>query len=113
MNSVDPPITPTIVECIEDAYGAGQRLVVDRIELLALQASETSAVFLRTGAIAGCGAMLIGLGWVCLVGAVLVWLEPAWSWPVALAFVGTMHVAAGGAFLASSRARTSPTETVA
>ncbi len=110
MSSAAKPVAPTVIESMGNAYGAGQRLILDRIELLVLQATETSARFARTGALAASGVALVGLGWMCLVGAALAWLAPSWSWPVALGFAGMMHVAAGGAFLASSSTRTNHAE---
>ncbi len=109
MSSAQPRSAPTVVEAVERAYGAGQRLVVDRIDLLTLQATETWERLVRRGKSAAIGVALAGLGWLCLVGALLSWLSAVWSWPSALALVGTLHVAGGGAFLASTRARPAPT----
>ncbi|MBK7974908.1 MAG: phage holin family protein [Deltaproteobacteria bacterium] len=109
MDPIRRTSTPSVSDAIEQAYGAGQRLVVDRIDLLALQAAETWGDLTRGGSFAVAGGVVTALGWCCVVGALLAWLGPMWSWPLALALVGALHLAAGLALVAAARASTAPT----
>lgn len=86
---------PTLGSALERTYEAGQQYVTDRLELTLLELRETA----RGTALAGAGAVLGLLGWIAVMGALVLW-DLRVSPELRLLVVGAAHLAAGGAALA-------------
>jgi uncharacterized membrane protein YqjE len=101
---------PSATEAVERMIDASQRLIGDRIELAKLEAQEavtrvvTSTVFLLA---AGLFALI---GWISLMGAVVLLLRQSMTLEAALALVGGIHIVLGGgaALFGMARSRRQP-----
>jgi hypothetical protein len=110
LESLAAPVEPSAVNAAERAVEAAQRIVVDRIELIRLEAQEAlTSLVVRTGLMIAAGVVIL-LGWSALAVAAALWLSTWMLLPASLALVGAVHVLAGAGFAAyaagSDRRRT-------
>jgi hypothetical protein len=97
--------TPSVGQAIERVLASGQRVLVDRIDLLRIEAKEDVSTAIRGAAFSLGGAVLLFYGWLVLV-AYAVYL--AWGplpFGVALGATAAFHMI-GGALLVRMGART-------
>ncbi len=95
----------SLIESVIDVVEVGQRVLLDRIELLSLEARA-----MASGAVASLGLLLAGLGlllvgWLAVNVCVVLTLGPTWSYARAAGLVAAIDVALGGAALALARRR--------
>jgi len=95
----------SLIESVIDVVEAGQRVLLDRIELLSLEARA-----MASDAAASLGLMLAGLGlllvgWLALNVCVVLTLGPLWSHAHATGLVAAVDVALGALALALARRR--------
>lgn len=98
----------SLVESVIDVIEAGQRVLLDRIELLSLEARA-----MASNAVASLGLLLAGLGlllvgWLAVNVCVVLTLGPLWSYARATALVAGIDVALGVAALVLARRRSAP-----
>lgn len=85
----------SLVDALTRGIEAGQRLIIDRIELLRLDALELLGRAERGGLLIVFGAMLAMVGWIGIGAAVVVWLTAYLTPAASAAIVGAIHLAAG------------------
>jgi len=95
----------SLIESVIDVVEAGQRVLLDRIELLSLEARA-----MASDAVASLGLLLAGLGlllvgWLAVNVCVVLTLGPLWSYAQATALVAAFDVALGAGALALARRR--------
>ena len=94
------PTEPSAVHAVERAVEATQRIVVDRIELIRLEAQEALAnLAVRAGFMAAAGIVLL-LGWTALAIAVALWLSESMPRAASVAVVGAAHLLVGAGLAA-------------
>jgi hypothetical protein len=98
----------SLVESVIDVIEAGQRVLLDRIELLSLEARA-----MASNAVASLGFLLAGLGlllvgWLAVNVCVVLTLGPLWSYARATALVAGIDVALGVTALVLARRRAAP-----
>jgi len=93
---------PSLVDAVEHAFEAGQQLVVDRVELLRLDARAAARRLGGSLALLAAGLVAVGLGWCALLAAFALWeggpIDTVWG---RLAAIGAAHLLAGGAIIAA------------
>lgn len=92
--------SPDVRDAFERVTDAGQRLAADRMALLALEVRERVSRAAAGAAFAAAGGALAALGWIALMAALVVALEPVWPLAVRLAAVGGGHLVAGAVLFA-------------
>lgn len=102
-----PSGEPTVAAAIIDVLDAGQRVVLDRIELLSLEARAAGAGALASLAFLLCGLGLLMVGWVAANALVIVLIARTWTPAEGIALVSGVNLAAGGiALVLARRSRT-------
>ncbi len=91
---------PSIVSALGRAMEAGQRLVIDRIELARLDALEMIDRTQRAGLLIILGAMMAMAGWIGIGTAAVVLLHDYFTLPVSAAVVGLVSLVIGGSLAA-------------
>ena len=94
----------SLIESVVDVLEAGQRVLLDRVELLSVEARllVSSAVTSLALALVGLGLLLVG--WVAANVFVILTLAPAyWTHAQAIALVAAVNVVCGAAALAIAR----------
>lgn len=90
---------------IVDVLDAGQRVLLDRIELLSLEARAAGAGALASLAFLLCGLGLLLVGWVAANALAIVLIARTWSPAEGIALVAGVNLAAGTAALVLARRR--------
>ena len=100
---------PSLVDSLIRAFEAGQRVVLDRLDLAYFDLSQLAARTLRGAALIAIGAVLLSGSWFAVMGAVVVWLQPYLDLPLSILLVAGVSAGLGIAALAigASRARSS------
>jgi hypothetical protein len=89
------PSEPSAINAAERAVDAAQRIVVDRLELIRLEAQEALAnLVVRTGLVTAAGVVIL-IGWVALAVATALWLRQWMSPAASVGLVGSVHLLAG------------------
>lgn len=104
---------PSVGEAISRVAEAGQNLIVDRLDLLKVEAKAAvdekvtalTEAGKSMGMLAIAGIILRG-GWVTLMVGVGFWLSPRITVAGALALIGAVHVVVAGILLATARKKT-------
>ncbi len=78
---------------VERAVDAAQRLVVERMELLRLEAQQALTRLLQDAGLLALGGLLAFIGWCALMGWVVVLLRERGSLPAGLASMGLLNAA--------------------
>jgi hypothetical protein len=99
--SSEPSLGDSLVRVVE----AGQRVVLDRIDLARLDVSQAVRRLLSSAELLGIGAMLITGAWFLLMGGVVCWLQPQLSLPLSFVVAAAITVVVGGTALGIGAAR--------
>lgn len=99
---------PSLVDSVIRIFEAGQRVVLDRLDLARFDLSQLATRASRGTALVAVGALLLTGAWFTLLGGAVVWLEQYRSLPVSLAAVAVVSAALGGAAIALGVRRTRP-----
>lgn len=97
--SEEPSVAAAIVEVLD----AGQRVLLDRMELLSLEARAAGAGALTSFALLMCGLGLLLVGWLAANALVIVLIARTWSPAEGIALVAGVNLAAGGITLVLAR----------
>lgn len=92
----DPSLTDTIIRIFE----AGQRVILDRLDLAYFDLSQLATRTLRGAALIAVGAVLLAGAWFTLLGGAVVWLQQHLSLPVSLGLVAASSAVLGAAAIA-------------
>ena len=100
---------PSIVDSLIRAFEAGQRVILDRLDLAYFDLSQLAARTLRGAALIAIGAVLLSGSWFAVMGAVVVSLQAYLSLPLSILVVAVVSAGLGVTALAvgASRARSS------
>lgn len=102
---------PSLLDSVIRAFEAGQRVVLDRLDLAYFDLSQLATRTLRGAALIAIGAVLLSGSWFALMGAVVVWLQPYLALPLSILLVAAASAALGVAALATGASRTRSTAT--
>jgi uncharacterized membrane protein len=88
---------PAFIDAVLRVFEAGQRLILDRIDLARLEVARLSAHALSGAALVTVGAILIAGAWFATLAVVVLWLRPHLSPVASLAILATVTAIAGSA----------------
>lgn len=83
----------SVASALQRTYSAGQRLLLDRAELLVRDARQQFVVVARGVLLAGLGGAVALAGWIALMSATVLWLSTSLSVPESIAAVGGANLA--------------------
>jgi len=89
------PTEPSLVDSVVQVLEAGQRVVLDRVDLLRFDLSQLAARTLGGAVLIGVGAFLLAGAWFISMGAVVVWLQQYLSLSASLAAVAAATAGVG------------------
>ena len=95
---------PSAVGAVERGVEAAQRIVVEGLELLRLEAEERLSRTVRSAALLSLGGALGLIGWCALMLVVVLILRERWSLIGGLVVVGAGHLAVGAGAIAYAMA---------
>ena len=87
---------PSLLDSIVRLFEAGQRVILDRLDLAYFDLTQLAARTLRGAALIVIGAVLLSGAWFTLMGGVAVWLQQYMSLAASLALVAVANAVAGG-----------------
>jgi len=92
---------PSVVGSVERMFEAGQRLLIERIDLARLEAQDAIARALRTAIFVIVGGTLGFTGWLALMACMIVALRDYAGFPTATSIlvVALAHAIGGGALI--------------
>jgi uncharacterized membrane protein YqjE len=101
----DPVVSeqPSMANAVERMLSASQQLVVDRLELLLLDAKEALQRALQAGIAAGVAVAAFFCGWLCINAAVAASFRETLSLPGILAVLAVVNVAIAAAAIGVAR----------
>ena len=74
-DTTPPPPEPSLVDSVIRIFEAGQRVVLDRVDLARFDLSQFATRALRGAALVAVGAVLLCGAWFTLMGGAVVWLQ--------------------------------------
>ena len=92
-SSPAPREEPSPGGAVERAVDAAQRIVVERVELLRLEAQQALIRLLQDAGLLALGGLLAFISWCALMGWVVVLLRDRVSLPAGLASMGLLNAA--------------------
>ena len=102
MLDTHPPLSePSLVDSVIRVLEAGQRLVLDRVDLVRFDLSQLAARTLGGAVLIGIGAFLLAGAWFISMGAVVVWLQQYLSLSASLAAVAAATAGVGAGAIAN------------
>lgn len=106
-NPAEKPRDESLLESVVDVVEAGQRVVVDRLELLSLEARVLVRDAATSLALLLSGLGLLLAGWVALNVFMVLILAGRWGYAPATALVASFDLIAGASALLVARRRAS------
>jgi uncharacterized membrane protein YqjE len=106
----DPVISeqPSVTSALERVLSAGQQLVVDRLDLLLLEAKEGMSRGIEAAAVAGLAVGVFFCGWLCLNASLAVFFQTTASLPGVLAALAAVNLGVGLFAVATARRLATP-----
>ena len=95
----------SVVGAVIDVFDAGQRVILDRIELLAIEARAAGSSALASLAFLLCGLGLLLVGWVAANALAVVLIARVWGHAEGIAIVAGVNLVAGAIALLLARRR--------
>jgi hypothetical protein len=99
---------PSVVTALGRAIDAGQRIVVNRIDLARLDMLDVVSRVTRGGMLVVFGGVLLGVGWLAFTSAAILYGQNYLTLPGSAALVGAINAALGGIILAVGIQRVRP-----
>jgi hypothetical protein len=75
-SSASAPSEPSLGDAVIHVFEAGQRIILDRIDLARFDLSRLAGRTLRSAALALAGTVLLAGAWFTALGGAVVWLQP-------------------------------------
>lgn len=91
------PSEPSLLDSMIRIFEAGQRVILDRLDLAYFDLTQFASRTLRGAALIVVGAVVLAGAWFVLIGGVVVWMQQYLSLPVSLALVAGASVLVGAA----------------
>jgi hypothetical protein len=100
----------SLVEALSRVMEAGQRVLVDRVELVVVEARSALQAMAGDAALAGFAVLFLLLpAWLCALALAALWLGARWSLEASLAALALAQLALGAGLLAwIARRRSTP-----
>jgi hypothetical protein len=95
-----PPSEPSLVDSLVRVVETGQRVVLDRVDLLRFDLSQLVSRTLGGAVLIAVGAFLLAGAWFTFMGAMVVWLQQYLSLFASLAAVATATACFGAGAIA-------------
>lgn len=95
----------SVVAAVVDVLDAGQRVLLDRIELLSVEARAAGTNVLASLAFMLCGLGLLLVGWVATNALAIVLLARIWDHAMAIGIVAAVNLLAGAIALLIAKRR--------
>ena len=92
--------SPSVVDSIIRVLEAGQRIIIDRIDLARFDLGNGASRALYGAAFAIIGAALLTTGWIALLAALVIWLQDSMSLPASLLVGAGVSAGAGAGAIA-------------
>jgi len=89
-----------LLDSIIRIFGAGQRVILDRLDLAYFDLTRLVTRTLRGAVLVLIGAVLLSGAWFTLIGGMVVWLQSYVSLAASLVLLAGLSVVAGGAAVA-------------
>ncbi len=99
---------PSLLDSVIRIFEAGQRVILDRLDLARFDLGEVATRALRGAALVAVGAVLLCGAWFTLIGGAVVWLQAYVSLPASLALVAAGSAALGAVAIAAGIRRAQP-----
>jgi hypothetical protein len=99
---------PSVIASVGRVIEAGQRTVINRIDLARLDVIATVTRALRGGFMIVAGAVLAAVGWLALTAAAILMLNEVLVLPASAAVVGLFNAVLGGILIAAGTHRARP-----
>jgi len=90
------PPEPSLLDTVIRVFEAGQKLILDRLDLAYFDLTQLASRTLRGAVMVLAGALLLAGAWFALLGAVVVWLQQSMSLIASLLVVCGLNVVLGG-----------------
>jgi len=90
---------PSILDSIVRTFEAGQRVVLDRIELAYFDLRQLATKTLHGAVLIAIGALLLSGAWFALMVGLVAWLQQYLTLPASILIVAGLTAAGGGASL--------------
>jgi uncharacterized membrane protein YqjE len=106
----DPVVSeqPSMTSAVERMLSASQQLVVDRLELLLLEAKEALLRAVQAGIAAGVAVAAFFCGWLCINASVAASFRETFSLPGILAVLAVIDVAIAAVAIGAARRSGAP-----
>jgi hypothetical protein len=106
----DPVISeqPSVTSALERVLSASQQLVVDRLDLLLLEAREGMSRGIEAAAVAGLAVGVFFCGWLCINASLAVLFQKNASLPGILAALAAVNLGVGLFAVATARRLATP-----
>jgi hypothetical protein len=91
---------PSLVDAVIHVFEAGQRVVLDRLDLARFDVDRFAAQVLRGAALIAVGSVLLSGAWFALMAGVVVWLQPSLSLAASLTATAAITTIAGSITIA-------------
>jgi uncharacterized membrane protein YqjE len=101
----DPVISeqPSVTSALERVLSASQQLVVDRLDLLLLEAKEGMRRGIEAAAVAGLAVGVLFCGWLCINASLAAFFQTTASLPGVLAVLAAVNLGVGLFAVATAR----------
>jgi len=99
-NSASAPSEPSLGDAVIHVFEAGQRIVLDRIDLARFDLSHLVGRTVRSAALALAGTLLLTGAWFTALGSAVIWLQPYLSLGAGLLAAALLSAAVGASAIA-------------
>jgi uncharacterized membrane protein YqjE len=94
---------PSMTSAVERVLSASQQLVVDRLDLLLLEAKQGMNRGIEAAVVAGFAVGVIFFGWLCINAALAVWFRETASLSGILAVLAIVNLGVGASAIVMAR----------
>jgi Putative Actinobacterial Holin-X, holin superfamily III len=98
--SASAPSEPTLADAVIHVFEAGQRMVLDRIDLARFDLNHLAGRTLRSAVLACAGSVLLAGAWFTAMGGAVVWLQSYLSLAGSLAAAALLSAGVGASAVA-------------
>lgn len=102
---------PSVVTALGRAIDAGQRIIVNRIDLARLDILDAVGRIAQGGVLIVIGGILLAVGWLAFTSAAIIFGQNYISLPASAAIVGAINAAIGAVALSVGMQRARPSAT--
>lgn len=93
-------VEPSLADSLVRIFEAGQRVVLDRLDLAYFDLSQLAVRTLHGAGLIAVGSVLLTGAWLTLIAGVVVWLQPYMTLAASLIIVAAVNAALGAVAIA-------------